>query len=147
MTRINLTPVDSLADQHLMAEYRELPRVFTYVKKLQDSGKTPKDIDIPSKFTFGNGHIKFFVNKLAFLEQRYYLLVDELLSRGYNIEAKSLDNKKEGIESIWFGIYYPTIDEKRISQERINNRLAMKPAWYRWSNNNNDSHRSQVDNQ
>ena len=30
MTRINLTLVSELTDQHLMAEYRELPRVFWY---------------------------------------------------------------------------------------------------------------------
>ena len=30
MTRINLTLVSELADQHLIAEYRELPRVFGY---------------------------------------------------------------------------------------------------------------------
>lgn len=37
MTRINLTLVSELTDQHLMAEYRELPRVF---------GASPKvDVD------------------------------------------------------------------------------------------------------
>ena len=32
MTRINLTLVSELADQHLMAEYRELPRIFGAVR-------------------------------------------------------------------------------------------------------------------
>ncbi|QYC95579.1 endonuclease [Escherichia phage vB_EcoM_TU01] len=33
MTYINLTLVSELADQHLIAEYRELPRVFGIVRK------------------------------------------------------------------------------------------------------------------
>lgn len=33
MTRINLTLVSELTDQHLIAEYRELPRVFGIVRK------------------------------------------------------------------------------------------------------------------
>ncbi|MGP2427932.1 pyrimidine dimer DNA glycosylase/endonuclease V, partial [Escherichia coli] len=39
MTRINLTLVSELADQHLMAEYRELPRVFGAVRKHVANGK------------------------------------------------------------------------------------------------------------
>ena len=39
MTRINLTLVSELADQHLMAEYRELPRVFGAVRKHVQNGK------------------------------------------------------------------------------------------------------------
>jgi len=31
MTRINLLPVKELSDQHLMAEYRELPRIVNAV--------------------------------------------------------------------------------------------------------------------
>jgi deoxyribonuclease V len=33
MTRINLLPPSELADQHLLAEWRELPRIFGLVKK------------------------------------------------------------------------------------------------------------------
>ena len=33
MTRINLLPPSQLADQHLIAEWRELPRIFGLVKK------------------------------------------------------------------------------------------------------------------
>lgn len=32
MTRINLLPASELTDQHLIAEYRELPRIFTIVR-------------------------------------------------------------------------------------------------------------------
>lgn len=39
MTRINLLPPAQLADQHLIAEYRELPRIFTLVKSKLQSQK------------------------------------------------------------------------------------------------------------
>ena len=32
MTRINLVPVEELSNQHLMAEYRELPRIPNAIK-------------------------------------------------------------------------------------------------------------------
>lgn len=53
MTRINLTLVSELADQHLMAEYRELPRVFGAVRKHVQNGKKVSDFKIPSSFLLG----------------------------------------------------------------------------------------------
>lgn len=46
MTRINLVHVKELADQHLMAEYRELPRVFGAVRKHVQDGKRVSDFKI-----------------------------------------------------------------------------------------------------
>lgn len=45
MTRINLIPVEELTDQHLMAEYRELPMIVkaedaSHVKILKDKSTT-----------------------------------------------------------------------------------------------------------
>lgn len=34
MTRINVVPVTELTDKHLLAEYRELPRIFGASKKM-----------------------------------------------------------------------------------------------------------------
>lgn len=44
MTRINLTLVSELADQHLMAEYRELPRIFGAVRERIAKGQGFDDI-------------------------------------------------------------------------------------------------------
>ena len=54
MTRIN-SAIDpkNLTDQHLIAELRELPRIFTAVNKRIEKGKLFDDI--PEKFTLGTG--------------------------------------------------------------------------------------------
>lgn len=66
MTRINssINPTD----QHLIAELRELPRIFTSVNKRLTLNKTFDDI--PKEFVLGLGHCKFFYNKLDFLYLR-----------------------------------------------------------------------------
>ena len=80
MTRINsaINP-KNLTDQHLIAELRELPRIFTAVNKRLD-----KDLsfdDIPKEFTLGDGHVKFFYNKLRFLIDRHCFLRFEYYCR------------------------------------------------------------------
>lgn len=75
MTRINCVPVQELCDQHLIAEYRELPRVFSLSK--QCAG-------IPSSYRMGTGHVKFFYDKLMYLYKRQKNIVQEMLDRGFN---------------------------------------------------------------
>ena len=73
MTRINLVPPSELHDKHLLAEYRELPRVFKLAR--------PCD-DIPEKYCLGTGHVKFFYNKLEFLYKRQCQLCEEMKRQG-----------------------------------------------------------------
>ena len=82
MTRINIhVPPQNLCDQHLMAEYREVKRIPNTIK----SGKALLK-DIPTHFTLGKGHVKFFYNKLGYLKKRYNELYKECLRRGFNIQ-------------------------------------------------------------
>ena len=66
MTRINLVPPTELCDQHLLAEHRELTRIPNAVAKGKFSLKGQ-----PEDYKLGEGHVRFFFNKLAFLKQRY----------------------------------------------------------------------------
>lgn len=43
MTRINLIPPAQLSDQHLLAEYRELPRIFTMAHEAALRSEHPDD--------------------------------------------------------------------------------------------------------
>lgn len=79
MTRINLVDPATLCDKHLIAEYRELPRIFKIARKCDDA---------PKEYTLGSGHVKFFYNKLHFLMMRFYHIVDELEKRGFKIKYK-----------------------------------------------------------
>lgn len=128
MTRINLLPPSDLYDQHLMAEYRELPRIFSYVEKLKSIPK-----DIPTQYTMGKGHVKFFSDKLKFLMHRQFKITEELLDRGFkiNFDVRELYLRYSTIDNKFKNDYHPTDDEVAISLQRINEKLAEKPGWYR----------------
>lgn len=122
MTRINLLEPHQLTDKHLMAEYRELPRVFTAVLKLQDQGKVPSDIDIPERYVLGKGHIKFFYNKLEWLRLRYVELSAELGKRGYNLDNvlfSAVCHSTTDLEPYWLGDYQPKPEEIYLNMVRL----------------------------
>jgi deoxyribonuclease (pyrimidine dimer) len=79
MTRINVVPPSELSRQHLLAEWRELPRVFSLAEKAWARG-TPK---IPAKYCLGAGHVTFFYDKLEWVTKRFYELREEMLRRNY----------------------------------------------------------------
>ena len=116
MTRINVIPVQELHQKHLVAEYRELPRVF----KLARDGA-----NIPDQYVLGAGHVTFFYDKLAFLYKRQCELVQEMLDRGYNptLDPQELYDKWRDEKSVLWNDYEPTIDAMQINRERIEERL------------------------
>lgn len=132
MTRINLVPVQELADQHLMAEYRELPRVFGAVQKHIDAGKKIKDFKISPTYILGTGHVTFFYNKLLYLSNRHEQIVLECIKRGINISNIEKYNISH-FPSVWCNDYEPTEQEIEISRARLIEKLIMKPQWYKFS--------------
>lgn len=82
MTRINCVPVQELNDKHLLAEYRELPRIFALAKYTYDA---------PKLYCLGTGHMKFFYDKLEYLVKRQIQLVAELQKRGVRTMFKGED--------------------------------------------------------
>nr|AAD33353.1 pyrimidine dimer-specific glycosylase [Chlorella virus] len=134
MTRVNLVPVQELADQHLMAEFRELkmiPKALARSLRTQTSEKILKKI--PSKFTLNTGHVLFFYDKGKYLQQRYNEIVVELVDRGYkiNVDAK-LDPDNVMVDE-FYNDYTPTEDAFNIIRARIAEKIAMKPNWYRFT--------------
>lgn len=132
MTRINLVHVKELADQHLMAEYRELPRVFGAVRKHINDGKRVTDFKIPPYFVLGKGHVTFFYDKLTFLVERHFDIVLECLRRGINI-SKTEINDISDISKEWCGQYLPNAQEIETSRSRLIEKLMMKPKWYKFT--------------
>lgn len=133
MTRIN-SNVDpkQLMDQHLMAEYRELPMVLASLRR---SLKTQSEREvlkkIPPKFTLNKGHVLFFYNKITFLRNRYDRLVNELHNRGYNLDqGRVLD--LNGIPSTFFNDWSATPADDAVLEQRIKEKIAMKPSWYKY---------------
>lgn len=80
MTRINCVPPSELTRQHLVAEYRELPRVFGLAMKAYRRN----DLGGPPVYTLGTGHVRFFYTRLGYLARRFKALVKEMQRRGYH---------------------------------------------------------------
>ena len=132
MTRINLIDVELLSDQHLIAEYRELPRIYGDVRELLSKGTNVRDIKFPSSFVLGRGHMTFFYNKLEFLVKRQQRIIDECLLRGTKIKyTKPMDISDIPVE--WCNDYTPRNDEVRLSNSRLIERIGENPSFYKWN--------------
>ena len=117
MTRINLVHPSKLADQHLLAEHRELTRIPNAVFLR----KTDFMADLPTSYRMGAGHVRFFYNKLAFLQERYHQLTAECYARGFQVFPKfpyKEDFYHAAQELLWNN-WKPTQGEIRISQNRL----------------------------
>lgn len=125
MTRINLVPPSELTDKHLLAEYRELPRVFGLVhRKLVKH----KPIDkIPPSYRMGEGHVKFFYDKLGFVEERLISLVAEMKSRGFKPSFSGrMREFYPTIPAHLWNYWSPPEYAVETSRERIEERLFKK---------------------
>jgi len=122
MTRINIVPPSELTVKHLVAEYREITRLPKNLKKSLNR-KTPFLLsEIPFSYTLGTGHVKFFYNKMKFLEKRFEDLVEEMLSRGYNPNYRDSSIFKN-CDDIFYNDYTPTPEALEINRQRIKERL------------------------
>lgn len=88
MTRINLVDPAVLTNAHLMAEYRELPRIFTTVAKDPIYASA---VQKPQHYVLGKGHVIFFYDKLHWLVKRYNNLYHTLVARDYNLDHTLFD--------------------------------------------------------
>lgn len=135
MTRINLVDPKELADQHVFAEWREIKMVPAALKRSLKS-KNPHQIlnSIPKEFTLNKGHVTFFYDKMQYLSDRYDLLSEELRQRGFrkDLEWNSFNEYCEGIPSVFFKSYNPSSNAITIIRERIQERISMKPHWYKY---------------
>ncbi len=131
MTRINVVPVEELTREHLVAEYRELPRVFAmawkaHLRSANGGSKKAWTKGFPMGYTLGKGHMIFFYNKLGFLSLRHEALVQEMLKRGYkpNFTRNLKDNWCGPIPAWQFSDYTPTPEALALNRERIAKRLS-----------------------
>tara|TARA_R110000765_G_scaffold372134_1_gene462525 strand:+ start:2163 stop:2540 length:378 start_codon:yes stop_codon:yes gene_type:complete len=118
MTRINVGIMpNELTGPHLLAEHREIKRIPNCIKSGRFNMK-----GIPSEFTLGTGHVKFFYNKIAFLRDRYKTIYVECVKRGYNVTDYS--ESFENISNSFMGNYEPTVRDRDLLLQRIHERLT-----------------------
>ena len=119
MTRINcgIEPCE-LVDKHLLAELRELKRIPNCVARGKYNLKGQ-----PSKFTLGAGHVKFFYDKLLYLQKRYEDLYIEAKNRGFNVTYFGDAWNNVPIELM--NDYSPNESDRTIVLNRIEERLKL----------------------
>jgi deoxyribonuclease (pyrimidine dimer) len=122
MTRINTIEPADLLDQHLMAEYRELPRAVKGARKLSHRER----LEINS-FRLGAGHVKWFFPLGGWLVKRHALIKAELQARGYNLAPQPTLIPKEGCSGTWS----PSPWDHRLLLSRLQSKLDAKPSFYR----------------
>jgi hypothetical protein len=132
MTRINSAiPVANLTDEHLLAEHREIKRLPYCLSESIRCGSINK---LPDRFTLGQGHVKFFLDKMHFVYWRYCMLLSECEYRKFYVTDYSsnfFDVPKEFVND-----YYPSKQELRretlILQKRIMQRIqeSKKEVWH-----------------
>ncbi|KFH18411.1 endonuclease V [Brucella abortus] len=122
MTRINCVPPSELHRAHLVAEYRELPRVFGLVRAAVLRGERPDDPRNPASYRLGPGHVRFFYPRLGYLLRRQRELVAEMLARGYRPSHDGVDGLADGIGSDWQGDWTPTEEALEANRQRLRER-------------------------
>lgn len=115
MTRINLVPPSELTTKHLVAEYRELPRVFALARKARPQA------DLPSQYTLGAGHVRFFYDKIGWLLERQKALIAEMQRRGYRPQHTDPESLAEGLA---LGQWSPPPEAIALNRARISERLS-----------------------
>ena len=122
MTRINTVDPKVLTDQHLLAEHRELPRIFPLARAALERG----DVSGPERYTMGAGHVRFFYQRTAWLAVRHRALTAECERRGFRVQRGELVPIK-GVE------WAPDDDDVVVNLERLREKLAAppRPGFYR----------------
>ena len=138
MTRINfgIDPTE-LIDEHLRAEIRELPRIFTEVNKKIEKGTIDK-IKVPPKFKLGTGHCTFFYNKLSYLSIRLKYLHKEYYNRSgkkwnYEVDYSSIIKNIKSKAKYLYKNCDETLEGRELLIERINFRIKhmkKEPHYY-----------------
>lgn len=130
MTRINLVVPKELTDQHLKAEIRELPRIFSLVLKSKNTS------NIPANYKLGTGHVKFFYNKIKWLYERYLSLLAEAWNRGIKTDDNLIRIYIEKVELLSKTKYYNNWQFQQndvdLSRQRLKEKIELKPLFYKY---------------
>ena len=135
MTRINLVPPIELTDQHLIAEYREIFMVAGSLRRTLLSKNGYDESKVSKKYTLNKGHVYFFYNKGKYLHKRYLDLISEMKSRGFAPMEARMFPDKIFINNNLYNDWVPDNDDLLLIRKRINQKIQMKPNWYRKTKN------------
>lgn len=137
MTRVNIgVPPSELCDQHLLAEYRELPRCVAHTKRAIQEDRGPRE------FCLGTGHVLWCARNPDLLVKRFNEIVGELWSRGFRPSYGILPGDAE----FRYMVDICCLNREEVEEERINSyarpiviarlqerlkTMKVKPRWTR----------------
>lgn len=108
-----------LTNKHLIAEHREIKRIPNCVRRGRYNLSNQ-----PTQFCLGQGHVKFFYDKLGYLLDRYNKLYRECIARGFQVQ--NYRGAWNGIDISLMGFYKETENDRKIVLERIQQKLDDK---------------------
>jgi deoxyribonuclease (pyrimidine dimer) len=124
LVRVNLINPESLADQHLVAEYDEILMLLGYVRRYPKV----KPGEIPKEYRLGPGHIKFFKDKILYLKKRHELLKKEMVRRGFKPKRTiRLADFNKRLANDW----QPQKKDFEVIRQRLVEKISKKPRHYR----------------
>ncbi len=131
MTRINIVKPSELTDQHLIAEYREIFMIAGSLNRTLNSKSGYQQSRVPKQYTLNKGHVYFFYNKGKYLHKRYNELILEMERRGFSPSNDRPFPFKIFSDNDLYNDWVPRIEDYKIIRQRIEERIALKPNWYR----------------
>jgi len=131
MTRINLVEPSELTDQHLIAEYREIFMVGGSLNRTLNSKIGYQESKVPKRYTLNAGHVYFFYNKGKYLHKRYHELITEMKRRGFKPDKTRVFPTSVFKDNELYNDWIPSIEDYKIIRQRIEEKIKMKPEWYR----------------
>ncbi len=134
MTRINLVNPSELTDQHLIAEYREIFMVGGSLNRTLNSKVGYREDRVPKRYTLNQGHVYFFYNKGKYLHKRYNKLIMEMKNRGFSPSNDRPFPMSVFSDNGLYNDWIPMVEDYKIIRQRISEKIAMKPNWYRKTN-------------
>lgn len=124
MTRVNVIPPSELSDQHLIAEYHELPRVIK--QKIDISGA-------PRCFILGAGHMRWARAHWKYTCDRFCDICAEMEYRGFHMNFAPESLREYVCNICGAGEYVVTESDIEKNRERIREKYNKKPEFYRWT--------------
>lgn len=126
MTRINCIPPAELSNPHLVAEYRELPRVVGLANAAYACRRAEVQDHAPRQYVLGRGHVMFFYVRMDWVRRRFAALVSEMLARGMAPRYLTLPEPQVGFD--WCQDWEPDAEALALNRQRIAQRIAESAA-------------------
>ncbi|MBO4683504.1 MAG: hypothetical protein J5611_02930 [Alphaproteobacteria bacterium] len=125
MTRINVIPVHELSDQHLIAEYHELPRVIK---------QNINTCTAPDCYVLGTGHMRWACRHWQYVYRRFAELCTEMEYRGFRVNFPPTDLAKYLTKFCGTdGEYAVQEADIALNRARLKEKYNKKPSFYKWT--------------